>query len=172
MTPAQFVAAVDAFMDMKKRLIGADVSPTWQAGRDPDQLRLKLPLELDGVQHGQTLCIDAHPAYPTLRFYIMILFAPEGPSICRLDYRLDDIHPNNADSLVKLPSMVCGPHYHAWRLNRHLAKSTAHALPLPNATPLPKIRQFDAALRWFCSENKIILPPGHRIELPAKERLL
>lgn len=70
-------------MIMDKILIGGDAPLLWQPARDQEGLCVKLPLEVDGQQSGQSLYVQAFPNYYSLRFSIAILYEP---AICRLDF--------------------------------------------------------------------------------------
>ncbi len=166
------VAAIDAFVAMDKRLIGADEPPTWREGREQglNEWIIKLPLEVAGEQRGQSLMVQAYPNSPSLKFRIAILFEP---SICRLDFELACIHPNaHAEETEGLKAIVKGPHLHAWDDNKRFFYSATLAPKLHNAYEIPtNIRSFDSALRWFCTEYRIELPGSHRIELPTRTTL-
>jgi hypothetical protein len=91
-----------------------------------------------------------------------------------LDYT-DEYHPNSL--LIDgdgIPAAVNGPHYHSWRINRRFFKGASLAPKLHNAEPfVNQARTFDAVLRWFCDDTKIVgLPPSHFIELPRRDTLL
>lgn len=171
MTAAEFVATVDAFLAAPKIALRADEPMDWSLGRDAGELRVSLPLEVSGEAAGQTLMVQFYPTYPLLMFRLSVNFEPV---VCRLDFELDGTHGNNlAEPRENLPPVIHGPHYHAWPLNRRLVTSSRAPLKLKNALPLQtQIRQFDAALRFFCADNNIVLPRGHRIELPDKRSLL
>jgi len=165
-----FIAAVDKFMSLDKRLVGADEIMSWQPGREPDTYFLKLPLEVDGEQMGQSLFVKAYPLHPTQRFSIGIIFEP---TICRLDFWLEGIHSNGLTATSEgLSALINGSHYHPWEINKGCVESPNKLFKLQKAVPFTDARQFDSALRWFCGENKILLPPKHTIELPLRTRLI
>lgn len=167
----EFIAAVDKFMPLPKVLVGASGLHQWQQGRDgADEACLKLPIEVGGVQSGQLLHITAFPEHPTLKFRVGIYF---GQVLCRLDFDLEAKHGNNLIPRdVVLPSLVTGPHWHSWELNRHLFKSVTSYTRLKCAAPLDAgVRKFDAALRWYCAQRKIQLGQ-HGIVLPGPRRLI
>ena len=166
-----FVGAVDRFIEKPKRLMTA-APTTWQrAVRDADEMRLKIPLESDGVQSGEYLVLKAYPEYSLQpRFSISLMFLELV--VCRLDFELDAIHGNNSPTARhRLPLVVRGPHWHSWELNRMTVKSVTHYLPLPNADEFTHARKFDATLRWYCDKRRIALDE-HGIELPHRTRLL
>ena len=167
----EFLTAVDAFMPPRKVLIGADGPHAWQPGRDEGELCLKLPLEIGGEQRGQYLWIRAYPEHPTLKFCIGILFG--RPIVCRLDFNLEAVHGNNfAPPGLGLPSLVKGPHWHSWEINRPLFVSVSSYTKLKCAVPLDAgIRKFDPALRWYCGKRNIELNQ-HQIALPERRRLV
>lgn len=162
-----FVEAVDAFMPLPKRLVGAD-APTWQSGRSADELRLKLPIQIGGELRGQHLVIKAFPNYHNLMFQMGISF--DEKVVCRIDFELDGSHGNNLNPGV-LPSLIKGPHWHSWELNRDLVWSVLHHDKLQRATPFTETHKFDATLRWYCAKRNIALG-HHGIEFPIRERLL
>lgn len=170
MTPRiqEFLAEVDAFMAAPKILLGAD-RPSWQPGRQHNELVIKLPLEVAGEQEaGNFLYVASEPNSPSLTFRIGILFRDR--MMCRLDFE-EGIHPNTWGCPIEvLPPFVEGPHWHAWEINRHLVKSLVLYEKLRNARPFATIKRFDAALRWYCGERKIQLG-AHGIELPTRTRL-
>lgn len=164
--------AIDAFMGLDKIPSGVDVPPIWQLGRElgSDEYTIKIPLEVNAEIGDQKLIITAYPNHDSLKFAILISFEP---AICRLDFDYSDIHPNTyKKSGDDLESVVKGPHYHSWEMNRRFFTASSKPIELHNAEKLPlNIHKFDAALRWFCDLNKIILPHTHRIELPSKTNL-
>jgi hypothetical protein len=164
----EFIAAVDAFMATPgKRLIGVE-SPTWQIGRNAEQHKLLLPIEVEGEHRGQSLMLLAYPTHAQYRYSIGVQFS-DGLIPCRLDYDPAAVHPNTLDDpMEKLPSIVRGPHWHSWEVNRRHIGSLTHPLKLPSAEQLgPLIRTFDAVLRVYCSRRLIALAQ-HGIELPPK----
>jgi hypothetical protein len=166
-----FIAAVDAFMPLPKRIVGADNTPQWQPGRSPGQLKLLLPIEVDGEQRGQQLFLQAYPNNPTLMFSVGIMFA--GRVVCRLDFELEATHGNNLRSWDdELPRFVNGPHWHKWEINRAIIRTQTleYPLRLNNAMPFDAARQFDSTLRIFCAERHIDLG-YHEIDLPPRDSL-
>jgi hypothetical protein len=167
---ADFVAAVDVFMATPKQLVGTDTRPVWQIGRQADQRKLVLPVEIEGEQRGQFLLLQAYPQHPTMKFSIGTMFA--DLVVCRLDYCLEDTHANNfATALEKLPPIVVGPHWHSWEANRGLITSLTKPLKLHNALPFTFAKQFDAIFRWYCATRNIKLDK-HAISLPPRETLI
>lgn len=165
-----FIAEVDKFMSTDKVLVGADENLSWPPGRDPDSHYLKLPLEVNGEQLGQSLFVVAFPQHPTLRFTIGITFTY---TVCRLDFHLEAIHLNGLSATSDgLTPIIKGSHYHPWEKNKECVESPDKAFKLHKAVPFTDARQFDASLRWFCGENKILLPPFHEIVPPPKSRLI
>ena len=167
------VAAIDAFMQCKKFLIGSDSPPSWQMGRElgNGEVTLKLPLGVNGEIGDQKLIINASPNALNLKFNILITFEP---AICRLDFDDRETHMNShAIGGDSIESVVHGPHYHSWGLNKRFFTHSSKPIELHNATPLEaNIRGFDSALRWFCDTNKIILKHDHRILFPVRDLLI
>ncbi len=168
MTPAQleFVEAVDTIIAAPKILVGAD-APAWQRGRDDDERRIKLPLEIDGEQGGAFLIVSAFPERPIPGFSIGIMCFDKV--ICRLDFEPDVAHGNPPDE--GLTPLVHGPHWHSWELNRLHVGPTRRFAKLRRAEPFTEAQKFDAALRWYCHRRNIEIG-AHGIELPRREKLL
>lgn len=170
MLVADYVAAVDSFVPLKKRLIGAEIEPEWKTGREINERRLLLPIEVNGEQAGQSLMIMAYPNNPTLMFRIGIKFFDY--IVCRLDFELEAIHANNFRAIDEgLPHLIAGPHWHKWGINRRLVMSAGFPIKLHNAVPFDNHPRFDAALRAFCADWNIDLG-HHSIELPPRDSLL
>lgn len=166
-TRDEFVKEVSHFFVQPKRLGGIGTPAHWQPNRDPAELCLKLPIEIDGVLSGQTLVIVSYPSSPNLRFTILIVFEV---AVARLDFDETGGHTNGFLShLDGLASIVPGSHFHRWSLNTRFVEGNGRLEELKHAEPLPvAIRNFDAALRWFCDETGIALPHNHLIDLPPK----
>jgi hypothetical protein len=169
-TAGEFVAAVDAFMATRKTIVGADTALAWAPARDEGCLCIKLPLEINGEQHGQTLMVQSCPNSPFVpNFNIMAIWST---AVSRLDFD-GTSHGNKVPWIRDVPAVIHGPHYHPWALNKRFVTNAREHQKLPIAVALPpNIQQFDAALRWFCADNNIDLPRGHRIELPPRTRLI
>lgn len=166
------MAAIDAFMGSTKIPIGVDVPQIWQPGRElgSGEYISKIPLEVNGEIGDQKLIITSCPNADSLTFSILVTFEP---TICRLDF--DHVTHSNSHAIGTddIEPIIHGPHYHPWDLNRRFFTHATKPIELHNAIPLgSSIHQFDAALRWFCDENKIILKHDHRIELPSRTSLL
>jgi hypothetical protein len=171
-TLPNILAAINAFMAERKRIVGYDVAPLWGPGFTPYERVMKYPLEVQGEQRGAQLMVVGFPNQPGLKFRLGILFPG---MICRLDYT-DETHPNSLDGVQAglVPPIVAGPHYHSWPVNRRFFRGVTKAPELHDAVPYSEhTRTFDAALRWFCADTNIqSLPPAHLIALPPRERLL
>ena len=163
-----FRSAVDAFVAARKTIVFGNASPEWREARDVYGYRLKLPVEIAGEQHpGQFLVIDAYPDRKPHEFFVMLLFADH--TVCRLDFEPTAVHPNPMNSPV--PSVVHGPHWHSWSLNRdHVKIVSGKHFDLPVAAPISGPRNFDDALRFYCQENNIELG-AHPIEFPYPGQL-
>ncbi|MFO1503563.1 MAG: hypothetical protein U1F39_07075 [Steroidobacteraceae bacterium] len=164
MREQEFALAVDSCMESPKTLAGSD-GPSWQQGRDPDELRMKLPLQIAGEQSGAFLMIVAYPEYHSLKFRIGIEF--HGKVVDRLDYELDVAHANKAG----FGDLVKGPHWHTWEDNRHLVGSIYKHDKLPIAISFTDAQRFDAALRSYCKKRNIEIG-HHGIEFPLRRKLL
>lgn len=167
---ADFVAAVDSFVPLQKTLVGAEMEPDWKRGRELNERKLLLPIEVDGEQRGQSLMVLAYPNNPTLMFKVGIQFL--GHVVCRLDFEFEAVHANNFQSVGDgLPRLVVGPHWHKWVINKGYILSSGLPFKLRNAVPFDNHPRFDAALRAFCAEWNIELG-HHAIELPHRDALL
>jgi hypothetical protein len=163
----ELIQAVDAFLEAPKNLATGMGQLQWGAARDECAKRLKLPLEIEGEQHGHHLVIDAFPNSSSLKFCLAIQFGEHV--VDRIDYELTVRHANQINS--GLPQMVKGPHWHKWSYNRNTFKRKDNFLKLPNASAFETPRQFDATLRMFCADNNIAIG-NHGIELPPRDSLL
>ena len=160
-------------MESDKIPFGVDMPQNWQPGRElgTDEYTLKIPLEVNGETGDQKLIITSYPNNESLKFAILITFEP---AICRIDFDSSDIHTNTyKQEFDGIESVVRGPHFHSWRSNSRFFTASSKPIELHNAEKMPlSIHKFDQALRWFCDQNKIILPHTHRIELPTKTSLI
>lgn len=159
----------DGLLKADKVLAGAEV---WSDGNRPAERRLKWPVLVEGELVGVSLCITAYPAAPELRFTISLVVPP---CIWRLDY--DPPFKKHRNSLADGERLggfvITGPHYHAWTDNQHLAEPATLPKKLDCARKLPRnIQTFHSALRWFCAETNIRIPPERMIDLPAREKLI
>lgn len=169
-TRADKIAAVDVFMASAKRIVRPDAQEDWRPGHDKDELIQKWPIEIAGEQlQDANLAIIGNPRRGSLFFRILILFPG---AICRLDHT-DETHGNPLGT-ASAPTLVRGPHYHSWPLNRKYLKDFSRPMDLPVAISYPGSGQsFDNVLRWFCDDTNIEpLPTNHRIELPILRQLL
>lgn len=119
------------------------------------------------------LCIKAYPRNPQPCFRIAMMIMEIA--VWRIDYTWDDKpHINSHDRPGDIPlGPFRQPHYHAWTDNRRFA--TRNHLPrrLKNARLMPdRIRTFEQALWWFCSEVRISATTGDMPELPKRDMLL
>lgn len=164
------LAMVDTFMAETKTIVGADGPYNWRPGYSAHERATDFPLQVEGEQRGAKLLIVGFPRAKELKFRLSICF---NAAICRLDYT-DEYHPNSLHAPAGLPPFVQGPHYHSWPLNRQFFRGTLTPPDLHLAEPFTNpARTFDAILRWFCADTKIVgLPPDHLIELPKSDLLI
>lgn len=160
--------AVDAYVAAHKTLVFGNAPLVWQDARDTYARRLKLPIEIGGEQYpGQYLLIDAFPDKKPQEFIVMLLF--NDHTICRLDFEPTAVHGNPMNAPV--PSVVQGPHWHSWALNRpHVKIVSGKHFDLPVAISITGPRNFDDALRFYCQGNNIELG-AHPIEFPHPGQL-
>jgi hypothetical protein len=165
-----FLRTIDAFMAAEKHLVGAEAPMVWQPGGNAYEMVIKLPIEVGGEFMGANLQVTGYPRERALKYRLGIIFPP---AICRLDYVTDETHSNTrAVATDGIPGLVRGPHYHSWPLNRRFVQRINKTSRLCNAEEFNGPRTFDAGLRWFCGETRIILPPRHQIELPTRTLLI
>jgi len=168
---AEYLAALDRFMAAEKVIQGADLPFRWADGYSRHEKVVRFPLAVGGEIHGAHLMVVGFPDATDLKFRISVCFTG---ALSRLDFT-DEYHPNSLRMVDDgVPAAVNGPHYHSWGVNRRFFKSATSAVELKNAVRFePAARTFDGILRWYCKETRIVgLGPGHRIELPRRERLL
>jgi hypothetical protein len=158
-------------MSAEKVIQGADLPFEWADGYSRHEKFARFPLEVGGELPGAHLMVVGFPDATDLKFRLSLCF---NAALSRLDFT-DEYHPNSlrvdGDGV---PPSVNGPHYHSWSVNRRFSKSVTSAVELKNAVRFESpARTFDAVLRWYCEETRIVgLGTGHRIELPRRERLL
>lgn len=167
-TREEFIADVDKFMNVQKLLVGTN-NPEWHQGRNEGELAIKFPLEIEGVQYGQQLTLNAYPYEPGT-FSISLI---HDVAVTRLDVTHDnDAHGNNVlIASDALPSIIYGPHFHRWETNRRLVDYQGKLIKLRLAEPFSGSRKLMSALRWFCSETNIQLEYDAYVELPPKDGL-
>ncbi len=155
-------------MRLNKAAVGGSTAD-WRPGRDDQELQIKLPLEIDGEQMGDLLVLTAFPLERGKISFSLV----HGVAVTRLDVTAHENHSNPFDALgSKRPTLIRGPHFHSWELNRRFVDS-ARGLPrLPMAEPYLGSVKVMHALRWFCGETKITLPHGDSFDLPSSGRLL
>jgi hypothetical protein len=164
-----FIAdVVDAMLAADKELAGM---PQWDSGNRDGESRLVWPVLLQGRLVGITLNITAYPADPPLR-YTITLNVP--PCVWRLDFEHPyKRHKNGLSDGKRLGAYVInGPNFHAWPDNRHLATPAILPKKLECARAFDHAATFNAGLRWFCGETKILLRRDQEIDFPARERLI
>lgn len=87
-----------------------------------------------------------------------------GRTVWRLDMDHDTVcHPNPHDGhLYGLPSLVCGPHEHAWTINRdHILCQDQWNLPYRR--PLePAVRRLGQGLLWLAGQINLTLSADQR----------
>lgn len=168
-TKDQFIKEVDGLLSVVKTLAGAE-HVAWQDGRNEDEPCIKIPIEVEGVQYGTELLIVAYPLEPGKFSIVLIHYI----AVCRLDIVDEsEIHSNPLDALgLANMTLIRGPHFHSWPINRRLIESATKAQRLRMAEPYEGSKKLMAALRWFCGQTNILVPHGVSIELPDAKRLL
>lgn len=87
-----------------------------------------------------------------------------GHEVWRIDMDYDHVcHSNPHDGhLMDLPAMVCGPHEHAWDINKqHLLFQDLWRLRYRRPLP-PQVRRLGQALLWLANEINITIDPDQR----------
>lgn len=168
MSRETFIDLVEKVLDAPKTLAGIGMPQKWQPNRNPAELCIKLPIEIDGTQQGHKIVVVFEPSSHDLKFSILIVIC--DLCVTRLDFDPSGGHTNSLLAFKDgLPAIVSGKHFHRWSINRTFVRANGHLEELENAEPLPEsIRTFDAALRWFCDACAIALPHDHLIELPSR----
>jgi len=162
------VKLISDFVAAEKTIGG---TPEWAEVGFRGEYRSLAPLLIDGRSTEVDLEVNAYPDIRDLRFRIMLR---RRKCFTRVDYVQDEQHVNPRGLSDDIPRhLFSEPHIHGWRDN--LQYCTRYDLPdrLPVARLLPaSLRQFDATLRWFCSEHNIVQPRSGLIALPSRARLL
>lgn len=168
MSRERFIELVDKVLASTKNLAGIGLPQRWQPNRDPNELSIKIPIELDGLQVGHKLVAVFEPTSHTLKFSILIIVGEV--CVTRLDFDQTGGHTNSLLALQHgIPAVVSGKHLHRWNINKRFVTAVGHLERLEIAEAIPdNIRTFDSALRWFCDECNIQLPHNHAIALPAR----
>ena len=168
MSRSPIVPFMDNFVEASKNIEG---TPEWREVGFSREYRLVAPLSIDGISTGVNIEVNAYPNIATLRFRILLLY---HKCFARLDFVDDEQHVNPLGLGDEFPKGIFwGPHIHHWHHNKSYC--TTYGLPdrLRVAIPLPeRLRQFDATLRWFCSQYRISQPPSGLIALPTRTSLL
>lgn len=164
------LTAIDAFVRVRKRLVGADGPCEWGVGHNRYEVKTSFPLEVNGeLLPSARMEVIGLPQAEGSQFRLTLCF---NAAVCRLDFT-DEIHPNT-DRILEdgVPPSVNGPHFHSWSKNRRFFKGMFKAPELRNAEMFTPRGSFDSNLRWFCQEVNIDQPDGrHVIELPRREGL-
>jgi hypothetical protein len=160
----EFVNAVTEFLAAHKSLAGIDLPAAWTPGRQSSEITAKIPIEIDGVQHGHKVVLVYVPARQG--YAINLVFADQ--CVSRLDYDSHGPHLNPFGFSANQPPSWVGPrHFHRWEPNRRFVESGSLPIDLKVAEELSiNARNFDDVLRHFCDACSIDLLHDHRIELP------
>ena len=170
-TTKDLAAAIDEFIRVPKRIMGANAPYQWTKGYNQFERVTSFPIEIDGeAPEAARLQIVGFPGSSQLKFRLILCYSA---CVCRLDYT-DETHLNSQRLQSDgIPSEVTGPHYHSWALNRRFFKGSSTAPELHNAELFSMQAGFDSILRWFCQQVNIEpLNGGHLIALPQRDRLL
>lgn len=169
-TRDEFIAEVDSLLQKPNKVLAGGANVAWQMGRNFDEQIIKIPIETDGIQEGDELVIVAYPNEPDTYSILLI----HRIAIARLDVVPTTDGHTNALLLPTedLPSVVMGPHFHRWSINRRLIESASKLQRLRMAEPYTGTLKLMSALRWFCGEAKIVVPHDVQFELPRSEKLI
>jgi hypothetical protein len=136
--------ALDSFVRLRKRLLGTDGPVSWVDGHNRFERRTVFPIELDGE-----LLVGARLEVTSVQrgrgqFRLSLCY---NAAIARLDHT-DETHANTLKKdEVSVPSLVTGPHYHSWQLNRRFFRGLSKAPELGLAEPFASRGNFDSNLR-------------------------
>lgn len=160
---------VDALLAAEKTLVGEAEFQALEG--DSRKQRWRKPCAINGEVTPLELEIQAYPDCETLKFRAILVW---GRAICRLDYASNEAHVNSPNRPRDLEiGPLNDPHFHSWSDNRRFSTRVSLPTNLPNARLIPaNVRTYDAALRWFCGETRIILPSPDVPALPGRTTLL
>ena len=160
---------VDDLIAAEKEIGG---HPDWQHTEyDPTELRMLMPLLIDGVSSGAQIEVKSYPSITPMKFRLMLIMEK---CIFRIDFVVDETHTNSLDRPSDLYiTMIRGPHYHSWYDNKRFCTQSTLPDRLKNARVVPAdLRTFDNVFRWFCGELNIVQPPPGYVDLPRRTTLL
>lgn len=153
------IAAADAFLAEAKSLDGAP--PPWTPSTWGGEYQSTwIILDSDGSPSAQF----KFTARKTNTVVATINLIYRSRPLWRLDMdEATNCHDNPHDAyMYGLPPIVCGPHEHAWQLNRsHLLSQDLWGLPYRR--PLePTIRRLGQGLLWLAGQINLTLAPEQR----------
>lgn len=161
------IQQVDSFFAKQKQVIGF-TNFIWQPGNAEYKKTVKFPIEVDSVQYGENLIINAHT---NTKGKYSILISHEF-SYCRLDITPNEEIHNNGFNPYNLPHHISGSHFHSWELNKNHIANFNKLSKLQYAEKFNETTKLMSALRWFCAKTNISLPFDASIELPQMEKLI
>jgi hypothetical protein len=163
-----FVREINEFMDARKELQGACDPQSYVQAREQAVFEVDYPILVNGELRGPLLKVISHPHETPLVWSIVLIYPP---AVSRLDYtHLQHLNPPCIND-ESHPASVAAPHIHPWRLNQRFMTSRKTTNPIPIAMPIEEMKDFGWYLRWFCQQNKIVLPHDHCIQLLHKQEL-
>jgi hypothetical protein len=144
---------------------------TWADDHREGDMRMLIPLVVDGEVSDLNLQIIAFPRSRTVQFRLLLLY---GRVIVRLDYTHHEEHVNAFNRPADLPAgPFKGPHIHDWADNRHFATKATLPERLENARLLDgNLLTFENVFRWFCGKYAIATHTFDLPVLPKSDRLL
>lgn len=153
------VEAAEAFLASPKTLDGTP--PTWVDGTwGGEYTATWIILDSDGAPAAQ-LKFTAQKGDTSVSS-INVIF--QGRTVWRLDMDYEHVcHSNPHDAhLLKLAALVCGPHEHAWEINKaYLLSQDLWRLRYRRALP-SAITRLGQGLLWLADEINLTIEPDQR----------
>lgn len=142
---------------------------SWKSGNREGELRMRLPIEVDGEIGGFELDLVKAPDSDDPGLRIILMYGRAFWRLCMGDVE----HPNSINRPDDLPALIVGPHYHCWADNRRFGEAASLPKRLRNARILPQGIVGDAdAFAWFLSQVNIVFPDWEMPSWPTRTLLL
>lgn len=163
------VAAADAFLDQPKTFDG--LPPLWTDSDWGGEITAKWIIQDEfGAPVGEL----RFTAQQTDTSQTSLSLLAGGKPLWRMDFDSAAVcHSNPHDGhILGLPALVCGPHEHAWPINRlHVLSQPLWTLPYRR--PLPaSVRRLSQGLHWLADQINLTVEPDQRgFEGPTRSDL-
>ena len=160
------ISLVEAFLQAEKTLEGI-----WRwSWETRGRVRCIRPIAINGEIGDGSLEIHFYPREKPPKFRISLILQRR---VWGLDFDDDRKHTNSLNRASDAPATVFGPHYHSWDDNKRFATKVSLPKEFKNARELPKnVRHYEQALRWFCTQTRILIRNEDIIEPPKPDTLL